>query len=88
MFILWPLALMYCPVEFNLGQLQLSSVMPFHAAYLLWHTWLLYDCLSLALRQNISKANGSEIHLWWFLHLHLLHQVQHAATPPPPPSTA
>jgi len=54
MFILWPLALMYCPVELNLD--------------LLWHMWLLYYYLSLALRENILKANGSEIHFWWFLH--------------------
>jgi hypothetical protein len=29
---------------------------------------LLYYYLSIALRENILKANGSEIHGWWFMH--------------------
>lgn len=53
-FIIWPLLLMYCPAELNLD--------------LLWHIWLLYYYLSIALRENILKANGSEIHGWWFMH--------------------
>ena len=87
MFILWPIALMNCPVELNLGELMCTPflnlcstiVMPFHPTDLLWHIWLLYYYLSLALRENILKANGSEIHSWWFMH-HYISMVRH--TPP------
>jgi hypothetical protein len=39
-----------------------------HSTDLLWHIWLLYYYLSIALRENIMKANGSDIHGWWFMH--------------------
>ena len=39
-----------------------------HLPDLLWHIWLLYYYLSIALRENIMKANGSDIHGWWFMH--------------------
>jgi hypothetical protein len=66
---------MYCPAELNLGAFPLPAssrrmLPPCHAssADLLWHIWLLYYYLSIALRENILKANGSEIHGWWFMH--------------------
>jgi hypothetical protein len=47
---------------------QVGSSHTFHLTDLLWHIWLLYYYLSIALRENILKANGSEIHGWWFMH--------------------
>jgi hypothetical protein len=54
---------------------------PCHAlsADLLWHIWLLYYYLSIALRENILKANGSEIHGWWFMH-HYISMVPKQST--------
>jgi hypothetical protein len=68
---------MNVPSELNLGALprchacsekQQRSVVTRVLADLLWHIWLLYYYLSIALRENILKANGSEIHGWWFMH--------------------
>ena len=73
---------MNVPSELNLGaplsltlflhpfpsQKQQRSVITRFLADLLWHIWLLYYYLSIALRENILKANGSEIHGWWFMH--------------------
>jgi hypothetical protein len=49
-------------------------------ADLLWHIWLLYYYLSIALRENIMKANGSEIHGWWFMH-HYISMVRASPAP-------
>lgn len=33
-----------------------------------WHLWLLYYYVSLALRENILRVNGSNIRDWWIFH--------------------
>jgi len=35
------------------------------------HLWMLYYYVSLALRENILKMNGSRINSWWIAHHHL-----------------
>jgi hypothetical protein len=68
---------MNCPAELNLGErllrippsrIKVVTGLALYLADLLWHIWLLYYYLSIALRENILKANGSEIHGWWFMH--------------------
>jgi hypothetical protein len=60
-----PLPLFLSP---SFSQRLQRSVIARFLADLLWHIWLLYYYLSIALRENILKANGSEIHGWWFMH--------------------
>jgi len=38
---------------------------------LLFQAWLLYYYVTLALRENILKVNGSNINLWWIIHHYL-----------------
>ena len=35
------------------------------------HLWMLYYYVSLALRENILRMNGSKIMSWWIMHHHL-----------------
>lgn len=59
----------------------LSYVHPIHPPRLVWldvtwvyalvHIWLLYYYISLALRENILRVNGSNIRPWWIYHHYL-----------------
>jgi hypothetical protein len=44
-----------------------------HSPFLvtIWQIWLLYYYVTLALRENILKVNGSSIKPWWILHHYL-----------------
>lgn len=39
-----------------------------HWIHILTHVWLLYYYVSLSLRENILKVNGSNIRPWWIYH--------------------
>ena len=42
-----------------------------HWIHILTHVWMLYYYVSLSLRENILKVNGSNIKDWWIYHHYL-----------------
>ena len=42
-----------------------------HWIHILTHIWMLYYYVSLSLRENILKTNGSNIKRWWIIHHYL-----------------
>lgn len=42
-----------------------------HWIHILTHVWLLYYYVSLSLRENILRVNGSNIRPWWIYHHYL-----------------
>lgn len=42
-----------------------------HWIHILTHIWMLYYYVSLSLRENILKTNGSNIKTWWIIHHYL-----------------
>eukprot|EP01111_Echinosteliopsis_oligospora_P009867 TRINITY_DN2973_c0_g1_i2.p1 TRINITY_DN2973_c0_g1~~TRINITY_DN2973_c0_g1_i2.p1 ORF type:complete len:203 (+),score=38.58 TRINITY_DN2973_c0_g1_i2:656-1264(+) len=42
-----------------------------HLLLIIWQIWLLYYYITLALRENILRVNGSTIKPWWIIHHYL-----------------
>eukprot|EP01113_Clastostelium_recurvatum_P036977 TRINITY_DN5361_c0_g1_i1.p1 TRINITY_DN5361_c0_g1~~TRINITY_DN5361_c0_g1_i1.p1 ORF type:complete len:365 (+),score=89.10 TRINITY_DN5361_c0_g1_i1:31-1095(+) len=54
-----------------IGFVVLMYFLPHPMLITIWQIWLLYYYITLALRENILRVNGSSIKRWWIVHHYL-----------------
>ena len=73
-YVAWPLALLYlntqrkARIEAGMTHTGLTLVTVFPVLVQCYWVWMLYFYAALALRENVLRANGSNIRKWWINH--------------------